>query len=298
MFFEMLESKVTVESKSYEAILASTGLRNIFNPSICKHKGSIYIAFRASSSRKDGGFDSYLLTISDVGGNSGLENLSVLAAGDGVEIVCDPKLLTLGGELWVTFNTGWHKDENHLYLANLSGGYTRAIQCHFSGRRAVEKNWVFFIRGEFIYALYSLDEPILMSANISDLVSEKKIIFEQQERFSVSGLSRGYTLGTQLVRHGDYYYFVAHKKLLYFGRRIYFGVISRFSFDRKHCERISPYLIHSIASLFGSSIKYNKNLISCTYFSGIQTLGDGTVLLSYGVNDMSFGVAVLRVEGL
>ena len=297
MFFRTLKSKFTDESKSYEAALASTGLENIFNPSVCKHKGSVYISFRARSPRKGKKFDSFLLAISGIDCSAKLQNLSILAADDGIELVCDPKLLVLNDRLWVTFNTGWHKSENKLYLADLEGGYKGAIQCHFSGRQAVEKNWAFFTRGKFVYALYSLDKPILMAANISALADEE-ITFEKSGNFSVNGLRRGFTIGSQLVKRGDNYYFVAHKKLFYFGKRIYFGVISRFSFEKKSCQRISPYLIHSIASLFGSTIKHNKNLISCTYFSGIQIVADDAVLLSYGVNDVDSGVSVLRVKDL
>ena len=47
-------------------------------------------------------------------------------------------------------------------------------------------------------------------------------------------------------------------------------------------------MVHSRDSVQGSGVKHNSNLLSCTYFSGLQA-SDSGITLGYGINDVDFG---------
>jgi len=89
---------------------------------------------------------------------------------------------------------------------------------------------------------------------------------------------------------------MAHEKRFLYNKRIYFGRLVCLSvIDKKFkITKVSPYrYIHSFRSLFGTIKKRNKNLISCSYFSGISQDIDSKIILSYGINDFSFSFGII-----
>ena len=81
---------------------------------------------------------------------------------------------------------------------------------------------------------------------------------------------------------------MAHRKLHLLRKKIYLGKCCAFNFENLEMEAGKFWWVHSLKSMFGSRIKHNTNLLSCTYFSGIQISGN-MISLGYGVNDIGYG---------
>jgi len=204
----------------------------------------------------------------------------------------------MNSELWCTFNNGHiNNRENIVVLFKLSTDFkiTEYYECIFSDRARVEKNWGFFYKDDGIHCLYSISPLIILKAN---KISDGKIFFKIINKITSPSLKK-YSIGTPLCLVNQEYIFIAHKKIYFNGKRIYFGVPISLEF-KKGKPNISfknHLLVHSIISLFGASFKFNKNLISCTYFSGIYT-SNNDVFLSYGINDLKWNVIKIKNKKL
>ena len=71
------------------------------------------------------------------------------------------------------------------------------------------------------------------------------------------------------------------------------GKVFHFNTNNFTLTQQSSFLAHSIVSLFGNKIKLNPNLISCTYFSGLQSYKKKWII-SYGVNDIQWKIKCLN----
>src|SRR5690606_23130044 len=120
-----------------------------------------------------------------------------------------------------------------------------------------------------------------------------------QEIYSSDQKTAPLSIGSQVVELSDGHGLIGHRKIRLFDKRLYYGVpVKVRNIDGKYIMEISNMrLIHSYASLLGARVKHNKNLISCTYFSGLDFIGD-QVILGYGINDVSFGLAMLNPSQL
>jgi hypothetical protein len=105
------------------------------------------------------------------------------------------------------------------------------------------------------------------------------------------------SLGTQLFRKNGKFYFMAHKKLYLLGKKIYLGKCCSFDYENMEVQAGRYWWVHSLKSLLGSRVKHNTNLLSCTYFSGIQITGD-MISLGYGVNDVDYGFSIHKYTDL
>ncbi len=288
---QTLSTKTSFFTNTVSNTIRQLGLKNSYNPSIAECNGSLYIAFRAKAQAPKSPMDAYLLRI-DQDKTHTLINLTQEGKEYGIAPVADPKLTVLNQELWVTFNTGWHPIENQLYLWRLTPEIGRPIECLYKERQVVEKNWGFFIHNQQLMALYSIGSGQLLTAP-PPAETSTCIHFETISTGLETENLSSYTIGTQPVYANDKYHFIAHKKLSARNKRLYLGKL--FSFDVKNSElnTIQPhghFLIHSLRSIFGSKIKHNKNLISCTYFSGLIARNN-KLIASYGINDIDFNIA-------
>lgn len=258
---------------------------NCFNPSYLEHGGRSYITFRALGPDRRTPFCAYLLIGTDLV-KWRLVDLSLHMRQFGVEHVSDPKLFVLTNVVWVTFNTGYSSSQNDLYMLAITPELGSPLRCLYSKRQAVEKNWAFFMHGGRIHALYTLTPPVVLQASHLD-ARAKSIYFEDSEKkVNMSDSSLQLAIGTQLAIRGPDHYFLAHLKVRLLQRRIYFGVPMRLSVDQD-CLRLTrsrSVVFHSYLSLLGTRRRFNKNLWSCTYFSGLH-LRKRTAILGYGVND-------------
>jgi hypothetical protein len=298
-----IQNHQTHRSRIYISLLAPFENLNAFNPSFLHHDGRLYIVFRHFGADPRPPFEASLLTCDASGNIQDRLNLTQHLASFGVEAVCDPKLLILNQQLWVTFNDGWSATRNHIYLMQLSPVLGRPLECVFEERQAVEKNWAFFIEGRALKALYSIDPLRILTAPLPD-DNTPTILFESDGTPADQGKAshspaNGLTIGTQAVQRNGDLYLVAHEKWRLSRFRAYVGrwVRIRRDTDPFEVEVSRKRLCYSYRSLFGTRKRFNKNLLSCTYFSGLTIDGD-RVVLGFGINDVSLGFSELDIDAL
>jgi hypothetical protein len=291
-----LNSRQSPRTASLSHRLNSTGLWNIFNPSVATTESGIAIAFRAGRWPGDKPFRAYYLS-----GDDAPVDLSEAFTSRVLPAISDPKLFTLNDEIWVTFNTGHLEKPNRIYIAQMHPNQSRPYELVLSGRQPIEKNWALFTVNGVLHAIYSISPLIVLRAVGHQ--SDDKIVFER----TVGGASlqhpyESYALGSQLAaldKVGHQFALIAHRKFHLNKRRIYLGLPIQIRRDREG-QTLVPgrrYLAHSLKSLLGDSPRHNPNLLSCTYFSGLAVAGDRAVL-AYGVNDVSAAFAEVPLREL
>ncbi len=278
------------------SMLAPFAGDNPFNPSARRYGARWYVAFRHFGARRTKPFEASLL----VGGPSGVErtSLSDHAARFGARNVSDPKLLELRGELWVTFNDGWSRDGNALYLMPVTPELGRPILCRYGGARSVEKNWAFFDGGDDLGALYSIDPVHVIRAEWPRSGADTAV-FRDSGGAPPPRAPLGLSIGTQIATDGGRTYVIAHEKWRFFTLRAYVGRLATVH-DLQGAPRIEVSgrrLFHSVRSLAGERPRPNKNLLSCTYFCGLD-VRDGVATLGYGINDVRVGFAQVDMTRL
>ena len=265
--------------------------KNLFNVSICllPSNNGYVAAIRALDYTGKLPFRSYLLVKNGDGKES--VDLSNHFSQQDIGIVADPKLFETDNEIWCAFNTGHTSDGlNNIYLFKVFPQISEPLKCLYDGRQQIEKNWAFFRRNGTWFALYGLSPVTVLKAKETNITGVLEFGLESKE----SKLQfQNFSIGTQFCLINGRLFFVCHKKILLGKKRFYLGKL--FSFDIEHMEVkkvTKKYLIHSLLSLFGEKKKWNKNLISCTYFSGI-TYDKSTckIILGYGINDLHYNIA-------
>lgn len=296
----MLQSLKGFQSEAtfrYATLLRETGLLNIFNPSFACSDSLLAITFRGIAPG-DNIIRAYLLTQSLLDQSIQLKDLTKQYALEGIGNVADPKLFHFNGNLWITFNTGWHPDNNDIFIAKITPSLEAPVRCIFSGRQKIEKNWAFYGSGETLRAIYSLQGPVLQATSLSSSFRNDVEMTQVGIVKSSRSIER-YSIGTQLVWLGDDAYLVAHRKIQIFGKRLYLGKLMKLTFNENDIQitQGSKYIFHSWTSLMGSRLKYNKNLLSCSYFSGLYLVNDNAQL-GYGVNDVTFHFSEISLGSL
>lgn len=262
----------------------------IFNPSYRAHNDRQIIAFRGFFCGETTGVRAWLMSSGRLGEDVKLTDLTKYLANFDVAPVADPKLFQLGDALYITFNTGWSRTENKIYICQVAPALGKPIECLFDGRQDVEKNWAFYGSEEALFALYSLSNGLILKGCIDEL--RGVVEFKPFGRVCVDNSAKSLSIGTQFLDVCGLKCFIAHRKISVLGKRLYFGVPAIFDEEslRVNLPFAGFYLVHSFRSLLGSRRKLNKNLLSCTYFSGIDSAG-GKLVVSYGVNDDGYGFA-------
>jgi hypothetical protein len=217
----------------------------------------------------------------------GLKTLSLTDAArqHGVPLVADPKIFYYRDALWITFNTGHYFRPNKIFIMQIAPEILAPTECHLQPRQTIEKNWAFFDYDGGLYAIYSIWPLRFVRCDAGDGREKKR-------RFSFVGdwpmrspEMPAITLGSQPRWHGDRLELICHERFAVGRKRIYFARMARIELGRKPKVLIAgKRLFHSIQSLLGSRRKFNPNLFSCTYVSGLEICGAGR-LLGYGVND-------------
>jgi hypothetical protein len=281
-------------------LLASTGSANPINPSMRLVGSDLFVAFRALG--PGGPPFRALLVVDRAGAGREVVDLTDHAAALGVPVVADPKLVELGGRVHVTFNTGYDRVRNELYLMEVSPRLGPPRRCEYAGRTAVEKNWAFFEAGGRLRALYGLRPLVVLDATDDDDGAALRFVPHATPAASNPAprhrRRRELTIGTQVVPRGDDLLLVAHEKVHARGRRGYLGraVTVRDPLGPTAQVRVSPVrLVHSLAAtLRRPAVRHNPNLLFATYFSGLQVDGDDAYL-GYGVNDLDHSFAHVGV---
>lgn len=259
-------------------------LSNVFNPSFNISDKSGVVSFRAISEDKMSSFvliNSFLLNISEA-----------WASRLGCKQLIDPKVFNANGGVYVTFNSGYVKGGNDIYVMKVSPSFEVPKKVVYKDRKDQERNWAFFSVGGDIFALYWANPAIVLKL---EKVTDSTWEFFDCNLGPPTENPVDITLGTQLEEIEGKHYFVGHKKLVRNGKKIYLGKLGLFDFNANTVSYEDQWLAHSIDSLYGAEPKTNKNLFSCTYFSGIQNIKNELVL-GYGINDVDFGFATKRVN--
>lgn len=271
----------------------------VFNPSIVYHIGSFLMTIRVYDTASKT-IQAHLYIWKEETPYTFINLTEYFINIMAVQKVADPKLFIMNDEVWGTFNTGYvSKGNNQLVLFQIKNAQVSTyFKCDYNKRTPVEKNWAFFMKDDCIYALYGIDQEKILKATSSEIIQGDTLSFET---FTTNEKKQyeGYTIGTPLVALTDTTYgYIGHKKIVWRGKRLYLGRAFRFSpFTETLLETSSPYLIHSYSSLKGSSFKFNKNLISCTYFSGITMYND-ELIISYGINDIDWNMVSIKQNKL
>lgn len=276
--------------------LRESGDENVFNPSMAVHDGAEHVVYRCYGPGRSRPFRAVLLSRDVAGGAWRRTDLTARAQAAGVPVVADPKLVPLGGELWVTFNSGFSDTQNELYLMRLLPEPGQPQRCVLQGRQPVEKNWGFVAGPGGPVVLYGLGPLVLLHLESGDLGAGDLRFAAAAGTAPVPGPRLA--LGSQPVVRGDDLLVVAHEKLWLRGRRGYFGrpVTVRGALGpRPRVDVGRTRMIHSLAALRPRGPRHNPHLLFATYFSGLALEG-GTARLGYGTNDRGFGFAEVRTD--
>lgn len=277
--------------------LMALGLSNLFNPSIAFLDRLTVVAFRAiDKSSKSQNIEAFVALFTESNTCLDLFSLSEYAYQRGIAKAADPKLFKRkhDGSVWLTFNTGYVQSGNELYVMQIYPHLEEPRRCLLPTRMKIEKNWAFFFDGDQLNAYYSIS-PLKIIGGESLIGNSKTITFREIYSSDEHSLAAPLSIGTQAVELPNGHGLIGHRKIHMFGKRLYYGVpVGIRNVDGKYMtERSNRQLIHNYTSLLGSRDKHNKNLISCTYFSGLDFVGD-QIVLGYGINDVSFGLAMLN----
>jgi hypothetical protein len=283
--------------------LRDLDLRNVFNPSVAVWQSQVHVTFRAFGEAGTKPFDAFYARRS-VDGSWSCESLTASAVTWGVQTVADPKLFTTPDGVFATFNTGTPASgKNGLYVMKLWPEIAAPRPCELEGRFRIEKNWAFFQGPLGMSAVYSLAPVVILDLQSPD-VGDGPLVFRRREVEGAEGeashMNKRLTLGTQpLVTANGRLLMVGHEKFWIGRRRGYAGrPVSLTGLDtgRPRVTVGRRRLVHTVRdALPRARPAHNPNLLSATYFAGLAVEASEYVL-SYGVNDVSFGVANVGVD--
>jgi len=265
-------------------VIRGIGVSNVFNPSFHENDVVSVFAFRAIP---DGTRD--LVSFVSVEDRSGsiLRRISPeLFRNIDAPRLIDPKVFTVGDDVYVTFNSGWvPAGGNDIFVMKVYPTLDEPMKVVYEGRRSQERNWAFFGEGGEVYAIYQIAPLVILRL---EKVSARSWRLVDHVRRQEADLPHDLTLGTQASWHAGRYYFMAHRKYALRKKKVYLGRLCALDFGNTSVTAGEDWMIHSPESLLGSAVKHNTNLFSCTYFSGLQA-SDSGIALGYGINDVDFG---------
>jgi len=296
MVFKLLFCKKNKDDailNKFKKSLSSLSIHNVFNPSFYIDENVEIFSFRAIKSGEDK-ISSFVI-IKDKEKQI-IKNISEeFSEKLDTDQLIDPKVTKLDNELYLTFNSGWNPRRNSLFVMKIYPVIEPPKKIIYNKRKEQERNWTFFFEDGDIYALYWVN-PL----KILKLKRRGEESWEFEDYYSGNeeqNIPSDLTIGTQLYKSKGGYNFVAHKKIKFLWKKIYFGKFCSFDFGNKKIKTGKKWLVYSLKSLLGSKIKHNTNLFSCTYFSGLQIF-DGSVTLGYGVNDIEPDFSKYKIEDL
>lgn len=265
-------------------VVRGIGVRNVFNPSFYESSAVRVFAFRANP---DGSRE--LVSFVSVEDHTG-RTLSRISPALYPDIdapgLIDPKVFTVGGEVYVTFNSGWvPSGGNDIFVMRVHPTMGEPKKVIYEGRRDQERNWAFFSEHGEVYAIYQIAPLVILKL---ERESGDAWWLADHLRQARADVPHDLTLGTQPSRHGSRYYFMAHRKYRLRRKKVYLGRLCALDLRNMAVTSSDSWIAHSSESLRGSEVKHNTNLFSCTYFSGLQA-SDAGITLGYGVNDVDFG---------
>lgn len=276
--------------------LLATRLWNTFNPSIVRLGDDYVVAFRAGLHPGDKPFGAFLILPDTPHGQ--YIDLTTAFSGSKSGPVCDPKLFRRGEEIWLTFNTGHFEAHNRIFIARVHPDLGTPQEVLVERRNPIEKNWGFFQQAGQLSAVYAAVPSITLRETLDD--ADGIMRMEHTSSADNPSADPRFSIGPQPQSLGDgRFVTIVHRKKQFFRKRLYVGQVAVMSPAEEGYDvtLLPDMLAHSGASLLGERPKHNKNLLSCTYFSGLSIEND-TALISYGVNDLRAGFAEVTTTSL
>lgn len=210
----------------------------------------------------------------------------------------DPKLFVIRDKICCTLNSGFVSEgQNSVYFMNIDiqVNIHNLKKCIIQQRNSVEKNWSFFEQNGILKLLYSIS-PIC-KVYILKAETEQELFFELEKE--TENKLPEYSIGTQPQIKNGFLYLITHKKYFFNGKRLYIGIPAKVNMSDLTVILSTKKIVHSLLTLLGSKFKFNKNLISCTYFSGLQISDENDIAkITYGVNDISWSSSKIKIEKL
>jgi hypothetical protein len=274
-----------------QSILNNLPIYDVFNPSFYLSDNVKVVSFRAvDKNDPDKELLSYLSVDSD--------KLSIYNISKDWQAkllsprLIDPKIFKVKDEIYVTFNSGREPIYNKIFIMKVFPKLERPKRVMYKHRKNQERNWAFFSEGGDIFALYWLNP--LRILRLKEATDKRWIMEDYYREAENKSIPNDITMGTQLEKIDDKYCFVGHRKVFLKRKKIYLGKFGLFDFNNKNVHFDKYWLSHSLKSLFGEDSNSNTNLLSCTYFSGIQNFG-GHIKLGYGINDIDLGFSKWKI---
>jgi len=276
---------------------------NVFNPSFVHVGDALVVAYRAIPEGEQG-IRAYVAVRQHPAGETSIIDLSAWGAVHGIEKVADPKVLRNGRTAYVTFNTGFvpadQLNDIHLIRVFPELGEPQRVVADFE-RQSVEKNWAFRVDGEKLSAVYRLDPYAEVVCSDGELGGEGDLTFVlRTPPRADSEAGADLSIGTQLIAHGGEHRLIAHEKVYDEGKRSYYGravSIAGVGTDDVTVRASPRRLIHTRRDAEPREGVHNPNLLSATYFSGLEQRGS-RIVLGYGINDIAAGIARVRGTSL
>ncbi|MGO2467405.1 MAG: hypothetical protein ACTH7O_11820 [Microbacterium gubbeenense] len=276
---------------------------NVFNPSFVHTRDALVVAYRAIPEGETG-IRAYVAVREHPAAAADVTDLSAWGAARGIDRVADPKVLLDGDAVYVTFNTGFvpadQFNDIHLMRVHPGIGEPQRVVADFD-RQSVEKNWAFRAHGAALSAVYRLHPYAEVVRTGGDLGASGDLTFSLRVPARAdSDKGADLSIGTQLIADGGAHRLIAHEKVYVEGKRSYYGravTIEGVGTDDV-AVRVAPRrLIHTLRDAEPREGVHNPNLLSATYFSGLERRGSG-VVLGYGINDIASGIARVRGTSL
>jgi hypothetical protein len=210
----------------------------------------------------------------------------------------DPKLFVVKNKICCTLNSGFvSTGQNSVYFMNIDSlaNIHNLKTCVIKQRNSVEKNWAFFEQNGVLKLLYSVSPVCRVYALKSE--TEHELHFELEKESENKLLE--YSIGTQAQIKNGFLYLITHQKYFFKGKRLYMGVPVKVNMTDLTVMISTKRIAHSLLALLGDKFKFNKNLISCTYFSGLQICDENDVAkITYGINDIKWNSSTIKINKL
>jgi len=203
----------------FENVISSLDIYNVFNPSFYCDENVKIFAFRAilKGSKELSSF----ISIEDQKCRS-IKNISTDFHKElGSICLIDPKIAQINGDFYITFNSGWMPKGNDIFIMKIYPEMESPKRILYKNRQKQERNWAFFSEQGDIYALYWLNPlRILKVGRINPKTWEMEEYYSEKEKNNE--FPKDLTIGTQLSKLNNKYYFVGHKKIYLWRKKIYF----------------------------------------------------------------------------
>lgn len=271
------------------------GLTNVFNSSIAFIGGTTYATVRALPPSGEKPFRGYLIRLGGDGGGQ-LTDLADLVGDADLPKIADPKLVVLGDDLYLTFNTGESDPaRNAIYLQRVSPTPGPLQRVDYDQRREIEKNWAFVLAPDGgLKVIYSLSPLTVLSLSQGELGVSPTLTMTADRAAALPKIFPRLHIGSQPISAGDRVLLIANQtvwvpKLM---RKFYVGRLAKIDLASGELTLSARPLIHSWASMLPlqGPRRHNPILWSATYFAGLARVDDDLVL-GYGINDRAFGIA-------